>query len=76
MPDVFTIWSRDIDAMSLFTHTFMCIKLAKTGIRYHRPVILGNIVMVEINPTCSETSFKIMLKKFSLNQIMKMWIIL
>ena len=36
--------------------------LTKIGIRYQGPIIWNNIHKAEINPMCSEASFKIMLK--------------
>ena len=44
-------------------HIPLCVSnLTKTGIRYQGPIIWNNILKAEINPICSETSFKIMLK--------------
>ena len=56
-------------------HIPLCVSnLTKTGIRYQGPIIWNNILKAEINPMCSEASFKIMLKKCLLNQIIKVWI--
>ena len=48
--------------------------LTKTGIRYQGPIIWNNILKAEINPMCSEASFKIMMKKCLFNIIIKLWI--
>ena len=48
--------------------------LSKAGIRYKGVIIWNKILTVNINPDSSEQSFKVMLKKCIIQQLIKNWI--